>query len=149
MTKISWNRSSLDDLRREMDRLMQMARMELERQPAAHTATSFWTPIVDISETGEAILIDVELPGVQQQDIQLNLEGTTLVLKGERRFCEADGAEYHRLERTYGEFQRVFTLPINVQGDKVRAALKDGILRLTLPKVEAARPKQIQVNVEG
>ncbi len=107
-----------------------------------------WTPAVDIFETPEAIVLKAELPGISQEDITVEVKEGTLMLKGEKKLERDVNPEYyHRVERPYGSFQRAFTLPNTVQQDKVRARFKDGILEITLPKAEGARPKQIKVEV--
>jgi len=107
-----------------------------------------WIPAVDIYETTEAIILKAELPGITKEDIQVEVKDNTLTLKGEKKFSpEVQEENYHRIERSYGAFQRVFTLPGTVQTDRVKAKCKDGILEIVLPKVEKAKPKQIKVEV--
>jgi len=107
-----------------------------------------WVPPVDIYETGESIVLEVELPGITKEDITVEVKNNTLTLKGEKKFeREVKEENYHRVERSYGSFQRAFTLPSTVQQDKVKAKFKEGILEITLPKVEEAKPKQIKVEV--
>lgn len=112
-------------------------------------ALSTWTPAVDVYEDENSFLIKAELPEINKDDVKVNLHDNTLSISGERRFeneQKRDG--YHRVERSYGEFYRSFTLPPNVNTDAINAQFKDGVLRLTLPKKEEAKPKQISVNVE-
>jgi HSP20 family protein len=105
-----------------------------------------WSPAVDIYETDEALVMKAELPGFTKDDIYIELKDNTLVIKGERkREDEVKEGNYHRTERMYGAFQRVFMLPTTVDQEKVKAAYKDGILELHLPKVQAAQPKRIAV----
>ncbi|MGQ9693713.1 MAG: Hsp20/alpha crystallin family protein [Thermodesulfobacteriota bacterium] len=107
-----------------------------------------WIPAVDIYETNEAIVLNAELPGVAPEDISVEVKDNTLTLKGEKKFArEAKEENYHRVERAYGTFQRAFTLPGTVTQEKVKAQFKDGVLKITLPKVEEAKPKQIKVEV--
>lgn len=107
-----------------------------------------WVPAVDIFETNEAIVIKAELPGITSQDILLEVKDNTLTLKGEKKFeKEVKEENYHRVERSYGSFQRAFTLPGTIHQEKVKAKFKDGILEITLPKVEEAKPKQIKVEI--
>lgn len=107
-----------------------------------------WIPPVDIFETGDSIVIKAELPGISKEDITLEVKENTLSIKGEKKF-EKDVKEesYHRVERSYGAFQRAFALPSTVQQDKVKAKFRDGILEVTLPKAEETKPKQIKVDV--
>ncbi|MDH4264046.1 MAG: Hsp20/alpha crystallin family protein [Deltaproteobacteria bacterium] len=107
-----------------------------------------WVPAVDIFETNEAIVLKAELPGITSQDILLEVKDNTLTLKGEKKFeKEVKEENYHRVERSYGSFQRAFTLPGTIHQEKVKAKFKDGILEITLPKVEEAKPKQIKVEI--
>ena len=108
-----------------------------------------WAPAVDIYETQNDIVLKAELPGLEQKDITVEVKDNTLTLKGERKF-EKDVKEenYHRIERSYGAFQRVFTLPGTVQQDKVKAKFKDGVLEIIMPKEDKVKPKMIKVDVE-
>ena len=106
-----------------------------------------WTPPVDIYETNDALVIKAELPGFVKEDVSLEIKDNTLLLKGERRReGEVKEENYHRMERTYGAFQRSFLLPTMVDQEKVKATYKDGVLELRLPKIEAAKPKRIMIN---
>lgn len=108
-----------------------------------------WIPAVDIYENNDQeIVLRAELPGIAKEDIDLHVENNTLTLKGERkREQEIKDDQYHRIERSYGTFSRSFSLPSRVDTDKVRADFKDGVLTITLPLKEEARPKQIAVSV--
>jgi HSP20 family protein len=107
-----------------------------------------WIPAVDIFETNEAIVLKAELPGITAQDISVEVKDNTLTLKGEKKFeKEVKEENYHRVERSYGSFQRAFTLPGTIHQEKVKAKFKDGILEITLPKVEEAKPKQVKVEI--
>ena len=106
-----------------------------------------WTPPVDIYETDEALVMKAELPGFSKDDISIELKENTLVIKGERKHeDEVKEGNYHRMERSYGAFQRAFMLPMTVDQEKVKASYKDGILELRLLKVQAAQPKRIAVS---
>ncbi len=107
-----------------------------------------WVPAVDIHETDESFVVKADLPGMNKEDIQIDIKDSTLTLKGEKKFEEKVSKDnYIRVERTYGTFIRSFTLPQNVDSDKIKAKYKDGVLELTLPKKEEAKPKQIKVDV--
>jgi HSP20 family protein len=107
-----------------------------------------WAPPVDIMETENEVVLKADLPDVKLEDIDIRLENGTLTLKGERRFEKAEeGKGYHRIERGYGAFARVFTLPDTLDGDRVRADYKQGVLTVTLPKKEVAKPKTVKVEV--
>jgi len=108
-----------------------------------------WAPTVDVAETDENIVVTAELPGVKQNDVEISVINDVLTLKGEKKEeKEIKKENYHRIERSYGSFQRSITLPTGVQADKAKATYKDGVLTVTIPKVEEAKPKSIKINVE-
>jgi len=110
------------------------------------SATTAWSPAVDIFETEGEIVVKAELPGMERKDITLSLEKNVLTLKGERRFDKETKEEnYHRVERAYGGFSRSFSIPATVDDEKIRADYKDGVLKIILPKKEQLKPKQIQI----
>jgi HSP20 family protein len=110
------------------------------------SATTSWSPAVDIYETDSEIMVQAELPGIDRKDIALQLENNVLTLKGDRRFeKETNQENYHRIERSYGGFSRAFTIPTIVDEDKIRADYKDGILKIALPKKEQVKAKQIKI----
>lgn len=107
-----------------------------------------WAPAVDIYEHNGNIVLKAELPGVNPKDVDVRLENNTLTLSGERKFDgEVKQDNYHRVERAYGSFTRSFTLPSVVDQEKIKADYKDGVLKVTLPKREEAKPKQISIEV--
>lgn len=129
------------ELQRELNRFFEGGQKQ-------ETALNTWTPAVDVYEDENAFLIKVELPEVSREDVKVNLEENTLSISGERRFENEDQRDgYHRVERSYGQFYRSFTLPPNVNAEAVSAQYKDGVLRLTLPKKEEAKPRQIDVKI--
>ena len=108
-----------------------------------------WTPSVDVYEDEEAFLIKLELPEISRDDVKVSLNDNTLSISGERRVENEQKREnYHRVERKYGQFYRSFTLPPNVDTGAISAQFKDGMLRLTIPKKEEAKPRQIEVNIQ-
>jgi len=107
-----------------------------------------WAPVVDIHEQDGNIVLKAELAGIDPKDVDIRVENNTLTLRGERRIDgDAKREDYHRVERSYGAFARSFSLPTVVDTEKIRAEYKDGVLKLTLPKKEEAKPKQISINV--
>ena len=113
-----------------------------------HWPLTAWTPPCDIYETDKEIVLKMELPEMRKEDVRVTFENNVLTLRGERNFEEAVKREnYHRIERKYGEFMRMFTLPAFVDGSKVVAEFKEGMLTVTLPKNAAAIPRQIEVKV--
>ena len=116
--------------------------------PEENWPLTAWTPLCDIYETDKEMVLKFELPEVKKEEVTITLENNVLTLKGERKFEEkTDRENYHRVERRYGEFLRSFTIPAFVDHTKINAEFKDGILTVTLPKFEEARPKQIAVKV--
>ena len=108
-----------------------------------------WSPSVDVTETDEDIVVTVELPGVKQDDVEISVVDDVLTLKGEKQEeKEVKEKNYHRIERSYGSFQRSLSLPVGVKPDKAKASYKDGVLKVTIPKAEEAKPKQIKINIE-
>ena len=112
----------------------------------APMSTTAWNPSVDIFENDNEVVVKAELPGMNAKDIDVRLENNVLTLKGERRFeKEAKEENYHRVEREYGTFTRSFALPTAVNGEKVTAEYKDGVLKIVLPKKEETKPKPIKI----
>jgi HSP20 family protein len=108
-----------------------------------------WAPSVDIAETDNEVVVTAELPGVKQDDVDITIADDVLTLKGEKKEeKEVKEKNYHRIERSYGSFQRSVSLPAGVQADKAKATYKDGVLHITVPKAEEAKPKQIKIDVE-
>ncbi|HKA36839.1 MAG TPA: Hsp20/alpha crystallin family protein [Thermoanaerobaculia bacterium] len=106
-----------------------------------------WIPPVDIVEEKERILLTAELPGFQEKDIQIQMEGGVLTIRGERRSEEEkEGRTFHRMERSYGQFVRSFTLPNNVDRESIKASFHNGLLEVELPKREEAKPRQIKIS---
>lgn len=107
-----------------------------------------WTPSVDISETDGEYQIKAEIPDVKKEDVKVTLEDGVLTIQGERKHeKEEKGKKYHRIERSYGSFVRTFSLPDVIDEEKVKAEFKEGVLNLSLPKSEKAKPKAIDVKV--
>lgn len=111
-------------------------------------ATSDWSPAVDITEDDKEYLITADLPQISKDDVKVVVENGSLIIKGERRHeVEHKDKKVHRIERRYGSFYRSFTLPDDADGNRVSANFKDGVLRVTLPKSEEKKPRQIEVQV--
>lgn len=106
-----------------------------------------WAPALDVQEDKENFIVRLEVPGMKREDIEVSLQEGALVISGERKEVPvSEETTVHRQERYYGKFSRVLTLPTAVAGDKVKAQYKDGILTVTLPKAEEAKPKTITVS---
>lgn len=156
MSLIRWNptreltnwASDLWNMQREMNRLFDNF-FRGGVQDDGSFGLSSWMPAVDIAEHDNEFVVKVELPGVSKDDVKVTLESNILTIRGEKKQDrETKNENYHRLERTYGSFQRSFTLPSSVRNDKIEAVYKDGILTITLPKAEEAKPKLIDVKVK-
>ena len=112
------------------------------------SVSAAWVPPVDIFEEKDAIRIMAEVPGVRPQDVKISLEGNVLTVHGQKQQLAEERTErVHRYERTYGEFERTFSLPASVDANKISASYEHGVLTITLPKAEQARPREIQVEV--
>lgn len=115
----------------------------------AELPATTWAPAVDLAEKNDAYIAKVELPGVSKDDVKITLQDNVITIRGEKKDeKETNESNYHRVERSYGSFQRSFNLPSAVKGDKVDAQYKDGILTISLPKAEEAKHKQIEVKVK-
>jgi len=135
----------LSSLRDELDRLFESPWTELAR---TSQLLSGWTPALDIHEDKDNFIVRAELPGMKREEIDVSLHDGALSLSGERKMEQKfEEAEVYRTERFFGKFQRTVSLPAAVAADKVKAQYKDGVLTITLPKTEEAKPKQIDVNV--
>ncbi len=114
------------------------------------TTTGNFVPPVDIFEDGNRIVLKLEVPGMKQDDLKIQVENNALLVRGERKFeQETNEKNYHRIERRYGSFARSFTLPNTVDTDKVQAHYDAGVLSIELGKKPEAKPKQIQVSIGG
>lgn len=128
-------------------RLFQDAVSRLLSEPAGRP----WAPPVDILETEDELILKADIPDVDLKDIDIQVENGTLTLKGERKFEKRENGKegYHRLERSYGSFVRCFSLPETVDTEKVGAEYKNGVLSVTMPKKEVAKPRSIKVAVHN
>ena len=139
----TWPR--FDDLRREMDQLFDtFAGSGSPRM----TWRSRGFPAVNVWEDAECVYAEAEVPGVTKDDIDIQVQGDELTIKGKRKAMDADDSVYHRRERGTGDFARFLTLPVEINASKVDATLNNGVLLLTLPKAASARPKQITVKTK-
>jgi HSP20 family protein len=114
------------------------------------TVTSAWFPPTDIFEDDKAVKIVAEMPGVRSEDVKLSLENNLLTIRGEKRQeAEERNERVHRYERSFGSFERSFALPRTVDPDQIQATYENGVLTVTLPKIERARPREIPVQAAG
>jgi HSP20 family protein len=129
-----------------LDRLYGRAVQPEETQSVGST----WTPLVDVYEDSETITLKVELPEVDANDVDIQIEGNALTLRGERKLEGAEKREgYHRIERNYGSFGRTFTLPSTVEVGDITAQSRDGVLRISLPKKAETKSRQIKVGTDS
>lgn len=137
----------LNNLREEIDRLFEPSLAEFNR--GAQQLMGGWGPAVDLYEDKDNLVVRAELPGMKKEDIDISLHEGVLTVSGERKAeTQPKAAEVYRAERFVGRFQRSLTLPTPVSADKVTAAYTDGVLTVTLPKTEEAKPKQIAVKFD-
>ena len=154
MNLIKWQRPALttwpglgrlSDLRDEIDRLFESPLGELTR---TSQLLSGWTPALDVYEEKDHFIVKAELPGLKKEDIEVSFYDGGLSISGERKSeTKHEDAEVYRAERFFGRFQRTVTLPTPVAVDKAKASYQDGVLTVTLPKTEEAKPKRIDVSV--
>lgn len=115
-------------------------------QQESGSITSSWYPACDVFEDKESVKIVAELPGVKPEDVKLSLENNLLSIRGEKKQeAEERSERVHRYERSYGTFERAFVLPSTVDGEKISAEYRNGILTVVVPKAERARPREIPV----
>lgn len=147
MTLVRFNlTNNLSDLRSNMDRLFTNFFDQGNYWPENSLKV---VPAVNLEETEDAFKLSAELPGIDKKDISITLENNVLCIKGEKKSENEDkGKNYHRMERSYGKFQRAFELPGTVNREKIEADFKNGILNISVPKAEEAKPKQIEIKVK-
>ena len=110
---------------------------------------SSWSPAVDIYETPHHVILKAELPGLNKEDIFIEIKDNTLILRGERKVEKGiDEENYHQMERSFGPFHRSFAMPTKVKPDKIKAKLSNGILEIIVPKLEKVKPKKITVEAD-
>ena len=143
MSLIRWQPKGAFDLRRDMNRRLFDSFWGVER---GETDSARWYPAVDISESGDRVIVTAELPGTKAEDVKVTVSNDVLTIQGEKnRESKTEEGQVHRTERSYGSFTRSFHLPYAVNADKISAHHKDGILTVTVPKAEQAKTKQIEV----
>lgn len=108
-----------------------------------------WNPPVDVLEEQDRIFVKVEVPGVDENNLKVTFQDGLLTVSGERQFERKDDRNYHRIERAYGSFTRSFTLPRSVDGSQIVADYRNGVLEISIPKKEEAKPRQIAINTNA
>ena len=135
---------SLTDLQQDMNRLFE----NVFGQPMTASGERTLTPRCDVWETKDDLVVAFELPGVNEKEVGVSITGDLLTLRGERRWADAaQEATYHHVERVYGKFERSIQVPMPVQADKVKASYREGVLTVTLPKVEEVKPRDIKIDI--
>jgi len=139
--------SDVLNIQREINRMFNSF---FRNEPEEDSLTSSaWNPAVDIAEHDDQFVVKVELPGVSKDEVKIVMQENMLTIRGEKKQeMESKGSNYRKVERSYGTFQRSFTLPATVKGEKIEATFKDGVLSIVLPKAEEARRKEIEVRVK-
>ena len=132
------------------DRMNRLFRDSFSEGREESLTTSSFAPPVDVYEDEHNVTLKIEVPGIEEKDIDVKIENNVLTVHGERKFEKEEKEEnYRRVERQYGSFTRTFTLPNTVDSEKVSADYDKGVLKIALPKKAEAKPKQIKVNVGG
>ena len=148
-TMMRWD--PFQDLRSAQDEMAQMSPMlahalGLQGQPQESDRATAWAPALDISERKDAYLVNVELPGLKPEDLDITMEDGLLTIQGERHFAhDSSEQQFHRVERRYGAFRRSITLPAHAMAEGIQASFEDGVLQILVPKAEEAKPRRIQV----
>jgi len=137
----------LTTLRNRMDRLFN--RFGYNEELDQPVLAGNWMPTTDIQETKDALILKAELPGVDEKDINVEIENNVLTINGERKQeAKTEEKGYERIERSFGKFYRAFTLPTNVDATKILAQYQNGVLNITLPKREEAKPKKVHIEIK-
>jgi len=145
MTFMTRNSSNLDDFRTLQARFLEPFFGRFNFMDDA-VSNGTWAPPVDVAEEADRILVKVEVPGMEEKDLQIHFQDGLLSIRGERQFERKDDRNYHRIERTYGSFNRSFSLPRSVDPSGIVANYRNGVLELEIPKREESKPRQIQIN---
>ncbi len=144
MPHVKWE--PFRDLMAMQDRMTRLIDETLSRIWKEEAVQGTWSPPADILERGKEVVLKIDLPEMNQSEIDIRIEENTLIIQGERKFIKESTEEnYIQIERPYGSFRRTFTVPRTIDQEGIRASYKDGVLRVILPKKEETQPKQIVV----
>ena len=146
MSLLITRRGPLADVRR-LNQVLDQAFNNWPFSNGESFAPSAWVPATDIVEEGDSLRISLELPGLKPEDVKITLENFVLTVKGEKKQVTEEKGTVYRYERSYGSFERSFTLPNTVDADKVGAKFENGVLTVSIPKSEKAKSREIQVKV--
>jgi len=147
MTSLSRTRSrNLNDLQREIDRVFGRFFPSTEGDGESTSRQAVWAPRTDLVETEDSYRLHLDVPGLTKDDLKINYQDNQLTISGERTSDRTDeGEEYVRVERSFGQFYRAFSLPRTVNADGISAAYENGVLTITVPKTEDVKPRQIEI----
>ena len=141
-----WNpQQNLETIQNQLNRFLE----PFTRMADEDLVSGAWVPPVDVAETQEKIVVRAEVPGMKQEDISIEFENGLLSIRGERKLVKEEGVTFHRVERTFGNFSRSFTLPRTIDPERISATYRDGVLEIEVPKKEEAKPKQIRIAVKN
>jgi HSP20 family protein len=148
MSIVRWDPfADMAQLREQVNKLFEQSIAQNGREPVSMRT---WVPAVDIADTAETIVVHADLAGIKPEDITIEVEGGMLTLRGERKLeKETKDKQFVRVERSYGSFQRTFNLAVPIKQSDIKAAYKNGVLEITLPKAEEAKPKQITIEIQN
>ena len=141
---VSKPRARFSAMNGELDRMFN----EMFNGGSLLNSETTWSPRADVHETDDKFFVNLDLPGIDKNDVKVKFEDNTLIVSGERKFeSKEDGKNYHHVERVYGNFTRQIALPKDVDGQKITASFKNGVLEISLPKVEEVKPKEIEISI--
>jgi HSP20 family protein len=144
MVHVKWE--PFRDLMAMQDRMTRLFDETLSRMWKEEVPREVWSPPVDIMEKGNEVVLKMDLPEMNQNEIEIKVEENTLIIQGERKLIkESSDTSYLQIQRPFGTFQRTFALPRGIDQEKIKAGYKDGVLRIVLPKKVESYPKQITV----
>lgn len=142
--------SMFGDLQRDINRAFSDFFTDVETRPLGQWVTGRLTPSMDIAETDKAFEVKAELPGIDEKDVEITVADGLLTIKGEKKDeTEEKGKSFHRIERTYGGFQRALSVPANVDEDKISAEFSKGVLTITLPKAKGAKKGGKKIGIKA
>lgn len=151
MTLVKWNPArELMSIEKEFNKLFNTFsnKFGISNEGENEMENAVWAPLTDISEDNDNYYLNLDVPGVDKNDVKISYSNGNLVIKGERKDeKETKKSEYHRIERSFGKFFRSFTLPEKIKEDKIEAKFKDGALSIVIPKADEVKPREIEVKI--
>ena len=151
MTLVKWNPArELMSIEKEFNKLFNTFsnKFGISNEGENEMENAVWAPLTDISEDNDNYYLNLDVPGVDKNDVKISYSNGNLVIKGERKDeKETKKSEYHRIERSFGKFFRSFTLTEKIKEDKIEAKFKDGALSIVIPKADEVKPREIEVKI--